>query len=149
MRHFTATVYVFHENQVLLHYHAKLKSYLPPGGHIEANETPVEAARREVMEETGLEIEFIEQENLKVESDKAMSFLRPYLCLLENLPDHQHMDLIYLARPREMKAVKEGFSWFSIEEALNLDLFPDVRQMLLHVNGRLKKTEGSLLEAFR
>jgi 8-oxo-dGTP pyrophosphatase MutT (NUDIX family) len=134
-RHFTATVYIFHEGKVLLHLHPKLGKWLPPGGHLEANETPPEAARREAREETGLEIAFISQENLTVQSANASSFERPYLCLLENIPPHkdtpahQHIDFIYLARPIHSLNQKD-FRWFSYEELQGLDLFPDVREVL-------------------
>jgi len=39
---------------VLLILHKRLGLWLPVGGEIEANETPLEAAQREVFEETGL-----------------------------------------------------------------------------------------------
>ena len=135
-REFTATVYLFHEEKVLLHFHPKLGKWLPPGGHLEADETPPEAARREVREETGLEIEFIEQENLKIDAYNGVSFERPFLCLLENIPAHkdqpahQHMDMIYLARPVKMKEELGGFRWFRYEETQNLELFPDVAEVL-------------------
>lgn len=153
-KQFTATVYIFNDRKVLLHHHAKLGKWLPPGGHIELNETPPDAARREVMEETGLEIEFIEQENLKISAYNGTSFERPYLCLLENIPAykdkpaHQHMDMIYLARPREMKEDLNEFRWFSYEELQGLELFPDVAEVLrilLKENGldRLQPSEQS------
>ena len=136
-RQFTATVFIFLKDKVLLHLHPKLGKWLPPGGHLEANETPPEAARREVREETGLEIVFISQENLSVSSSNATSFERPYLCLLENIPPHkdqpahQHMDFIYLARPlRDCPQALNEFRWFSYEELQELDLFPDVREVL-------------------
>lgn len=135
-RQFTATVYIFHENRVLLHRHAKLGKWLPPGGHVEANETPPEAARREVREETGLEIAFISQENLKIDAYNATSFERPFLCLLEHIPPykdkpaHQHMDFIYLARPLNLKPNLNDFRWLSYEELQGLDLFPDVQEVL-------------------
>lgn len=144
-RQFTATVYIFHENRVLLHPHPKLGKWLPPGGHLEPNETPPEAARREVREETGLEIAFIEQENLKVNAYNGVSFERPFLCLLENIPAykdkpaHQHMDLIYLARPLQLKSNANNFSWLQWEELKELDLFPDTRDLL-----RLLLKEGRL-----
>lgn len=134
-KEFTATVYIFHENKVLLHKHKKLGKWLPPGGHIEPNETPPEAARREVFEETGLEITFIEQENLKVDADNGVSFERPFLCLLENIPTykdrpaHQHMDMIYIARPKQNKEDLLGFQWFTYEELHDLDVFPDVEEV--------------------
>lgn len=154
MKQFTATVYIFHGLKVLLHRHEKLGKWMPPGGHLELNETPPEAARREVREETGLEIEFIEQENLKINGDNAVSFERPFLCLLENVPAykdkpaHQHMDMIYLARPLEMKDDLGGFRWFIYEELQDLDLFPDVAEvlrLLLKENGlnRLQPSEQS------
>ncbi len=135
-RQFTATVYLFHEGRVLLHRHEKLGKWLPPGGHLEPNETPPEAARREVKEETGLEIVFIEQENLKINGYNGISFERPFLCLLENIPAykdkpaHQHMDLIYLARPVCLKKIPSHFRWFRYEELQELELFPDVQEVL-------------------
>jgi len=137
-RQFTATAYIFHENRVLLHLHAKLGKWLPPGGHVELNETPPEAALREVKEETGLDIAFIEQENIKVNADNAVSFERPFLCLLENIPAykdkpaHQHMDFIYLAKPLELKSDLNGFRWFSHEELQEIEdsLYPDTRDVL-------------------
>jgi ADP-ribose pyrophosphatase YjhB (NUDIX family) len=42
----------------LLIEHARLRTWLPPGGEMEPNETPLEAARRELFEETGLEGRF-------------------------------------------------------------------------------------------
>jgi 8-oxo-dGTP pyrophosphatase MutT (NUDIX family) len=135
-KQFTATAYIFHEGKVLLHHHAKLGKWLPPGGHVEPNETPPEAARREVREETGLEIVFIEQENLKINAYNGVSFERPFLCLLENIPAykdkpaHQHMDFIYLAKPAQVNENVNDFRWFSYEELEGLDLFPDVQEVL-------------------
>ena len=63
LRQFTATCYVIKDDKVLLIYHKKFKKWMPPGGHIDPNETPPEACRREVFEETGLEIEIIKQSN--------------------------------------------------------------------------------------
>lgn len=36
-------------------WHKHRKSYEHPGGHVEADETPMEAAKRELFEETGIE----------------------------------------------------------------------------------------------
>lgn len=43
------------EPRLLLIKHARLAKWLPPGGELEPGETPLEAARRELLEETGLE----------------------------------------------------------------------------------------------
>jgi 8-oxo-dGTP pyrophosphatase MutT (NUDIX family) len=141
LRQFTATVYIFHEDKVLLHRHLKHNKWLPPGGHIEANETPPEAARREVKEETGLDICFIEQENLSINAYNGVSFERPFFCLLEHIPEskkeaaHQHMDMIYLATVADLSQLEQipsEFRWMSFEETkmIEAELFPDCVKLL-------------------
>lgn len=147
-KHFTISTYIFKDKKVLLLYHAKHRKWLPPGGHLEPNETPPEGAKREVLEETGLEIAFIKQENLWIDCWNAISFERPYLCLLEHIPQqgsseqHLHMDLIYLATPIgdiEMTAapIEQKMRWFSIEEVLNLksdiEIFAETQQVINHI----------------
>lgn len=140
-RQFTATAYIFYRDKVLLHQHAKLGKWLPPGGHLEADETPPEGARREVKEETGLDIRFLIQENLSIDAYNAVSFERPFLCLLEHIPasvkegPHQHMDMIYLATPsneEQLSHIPTEFQWFSWEdlEKIKHELFPDTVQLL-------------------
>jgi len=140
-RHFTATTFVFYAEKVLLHPHAKLGKWMPPGGHVEQDETPPEAARREAKEETGLDIIFLEQENLKVDACNAISFERPFLCLLENVPAtthqpaHQHMDMIYLAIPADESQcanIPKEFKWFALEDLQEIkdELFPDTWEVL-------------------
>ena len=58
-RHFTATGFVVRDGHVLLHWHPKIGAWLPPGGHVEQNEDPVQAVHREVLEETGVEVEVV------------------------------------------------------------------------------------------
>lgn len=133
-RQFTSTVYIVDEEreQVLLIFHRKLNKWLPPGGHLHSNEIPPECAKREAYEETGLEIEFILQENVWVQRWNANSFERPFLCLLEEIPAfgeqpaHQHVDLIYVAKPkggseRFNEQETAGLRWFSLEELERLE----------------------------
>jgi 8-oxo-dGTP diphosphatase len=53
-RAFSVAVYPRISGRVLLIRHARLGTWLPPGGELEAGETPIEAAARELVEETGL-----------------------------------------------------------------------------------------------
>lgn len=53
-RAFSIAVYPRHEGRVLLIHHRRLARWLPPGGELEPDETPLEAAARELFEETGL-----------------------------------------------------------------------------------------------
>ena len=101
IRHFTATGIVLHEDQVLLIEHAKLKWWMPPGGHIEPNEDPVQAVLREVREETGLDCEIISPAAFAHESIQVLP--APFTILVEDVPEGgemvQHIDCIYILRP--------------------------------------------------
>ncbi len=145
MKQFTATTYILNENQVLLHFHKKLGKWLPPGGHLEENETPPECAIREAKEETGLDIALIQDEHLWVTRSNATSFERPFLCLLENVPayknqpEHQHIDFIYLGKPiggsLDPDAISStGLRWFTLDEVLYLksdeEIFKETQQTI-------------------
>lgn len=53
-RAFSVAVFARHGGRILLIKHKRLGTWLPVGGEIEPGETPLEAARRELREETGL-----------------------------------------------------------------------------------------------
>jgi len=53
-RAFSVAVYARRGERVLVIEHRRLRTWLPIGGELEAGETPLEAARRELREETGL-----------------------------------------------------------------------------------------------
>jgi 8-oxo-dGTP pyrophosphatase MutT (NUDIX family) len=72
--------------------------WLPPGGHIDPNELPDDAAVREVAEETGVVAELVGERGLPVEYPRQL--VRPEGIQLESIgPGHEHVDLIYFARP--------------------------------------------------
>ena len=105
-REFTVAVFVVHQDAVLLHWHRKLRRWLPPGGHVEPDELPDEAAIRETREEAGLQVELLEGAHLPgvtdvpALADGPRRLAQPLGIQLEDIPpDHQHVDLIYLARP--------------------------------------------------
>src|SRR5205807_3750188 len=54
-RAFSVAVYARRGDRVLVIEHRRLATWLPIGGELEPGETPLEAARRELREETGLE----------------------------------------------------------------------------------------------
>lgn len=144
-RQFTATAYVLKDQSVLLIHHKKLNKWLPPGGHMDPNEIPPEAAVREVLEETGLQVELIEQENIHIDRYNAKSFARPWMCLLEEIPAfgkeeaHQHVDFVYLARPIDGNMTHNtdethAIKWFNLEEIDRLEgdveIFEETRETI-------------------
>ena len=81
----------------MLLWHNKIQAWLPPGGHIHPNELPEAAAVREVLEETGLEVELLGQREQWAAGVEVLR--RPECILLEDISDgHQHVDLIYFGR---------------------------------------------------
>ncbi len=132
IKHFTATVYVVHRNKVLLHWHKKLKRWLPPGGHIEEGELPDQAAVREVKEETGLSIKLIGTRPRNFKGVKPLCL--PQFVQEEYVIDHYHIDLLYLGKPVSGKLM-EG-RWFSLKDLRSKKIGPDVRY---HAKLMLKK----------
>lgn len=131
-RQFVASVYIFAEQRVLLIYHRKLQKWFAAGGHLDPNELPSEAAIREAIEETGIEVELLSDEHVWVECWNAKSIPRPFLCLLEEIPAfgdqpaHQHVDNIYIGRAvggeeKINHSETEGLRWFTWDEIQALE----------------------------
>jgi 8-oxo-dGTP pyrophosphatase MutT (NUDIX family) len=125
-RDMTVAVLVVRRDRVLLHWHAKLGRWLPPGGHIEPNELPDEAAQREVIEETGVDIELVgDGLNAIDELGQPRQLCRPMGVQLADIsPGHQHIDLVYLAR-----GLSDGNAeahWASSDDLAALELTTEV-----------------------
>ena len=100
-------------------YHPKFSKWLPPGGHIEPNESPEEAARREILEEVGVkEVKFIKNgTKFSVQDKRTETLILPHFLLDENIgPEHHHFDWIFFAEISEMNYESpEGhkMKWFT------------------------------------
>ena len=159
-RHFTATGYVAHRGRVLLHWHPKVKAMLPPGGHIEADEDPVIAVLREILEETGLAAEVMARE-MPVDVAYPRQLPPPETIMVEDIDDpvagpHEHIDLIYFCSLQEhegdgITGLREGWQWvaeasLAAGDAVTLDcgkavtIPEDVRQLALAALRRADKT---------
>lgn len=101
-RHFTATGFVVDGSRTLLHWHKRLQQWMPPGGHIEPDEDPVQAVLREIEEETGLTTAVIAGRQA-APFDYPKQLPAPYTILVEDIPGpdepHKHIDMIYFCRP--------------------------------------------------
>jgi 8-oxo-dGTP pyrophosphatase MutT (NUDIX family) len=119
-RHFTVAIFAVLDAKVLLHWHRKLGMWLPPGGHIEKDELPDDAACREVFEETGVTVELLGEKREDVE--EPVQLHRPAGVQLEDIgPGHQHIDLIYFARPVGETEIPDKFAvdkvgWYGPED---------------------------------
>lgn len=132
-RDFTVAVFVVSGDRVLLHRHHKLGLWLPPGGHIEPNELPDEAAIRETREEAGIDIQLVGPRSVIVDDPHApLQLVRPEGIQLEDIsPGHQHIDLIYFARPTGvhpgvLPIVLEGMCWIAEPDFSTIDLTNEV-----------------------
>lgn len=129
-RHFCASVFIINpENKkLLLVKHKKFNKWVQPGGHIEDDETPEEAALREVYEETGLKITLL-GERFPREDD----FIRPLgIQKNRNKAGDMHIDIIYAGIPKgeiNEKISEEStvICWFAREELDHIDVFPDIK----------------------
>jgi len=130
-RHFCASAFVINpiDKKILLVKHHLWDKWVQPGGHIEDEETPEEAAVREVFEETGVKVSLI-GERFPREDD----MIRPLgiQCNRKENGD-RHFDIIYAATPNnsetDLVISNESYDigWFSRNELENLSVFPDVK----------------------
>ena len=119
-RHFTATGYVVINNSILLHFHPKVKMWIPPGGHIEKNEDPNQAVIREIYEETSIETEIV-SDYISLGFDYPKPIIPPEHILIEDINDpvqgfHQHIDLIYYCKPTKIPD-KLPEEWIAIDQS--------------------------------
>ncbi|MFB6218567.1 MAG: NUDIX hydrolase [Halobacteriaceae archaeon] len=138
-RHFTATVYIVEGDATLLHEHERLGRWLPPGGHVGRDELPRETARREVREETGLDVTLREPDT-GVEGPATRELPGPEHLLLHDIHDyddgtvgHQHVDFVYFGRaadreldPAEGERDPRHWAWFTADDLRAGDLGAEV-----------------------
>lgn len=144
IKQFTVSGYVLNltGDKLLLVAHKKLGKWLPPGGHVDANETPQSAVVREVIEETGIRASLVRrlgvdlglEGTLDEQLDAPISMSYQLIPARPNEESHIHMDMAFLlaadpnhneldADLREVNAA----GWFTLDEIEALDAFPSVK----------------------
>lgn len=108
-RHFTATAFVSVRGHTLLIWHRKLRMWLPPGGHCEPNEDPIQAAIREAEEEAGFTVKIIPPHDFPhidgVNIKPPPAVMGVFDIDTPGEPLHQHIDFVYYTRPHSPRKV--------------------------------------------
>lgn len=105
---YCADVFIVHKNKVLFRFHDKHNKLLVPGGHIELNEVPEQAAVREAFEEVGLEIKLYnptsialvtkdeDSEKIGSKENEYRELLLPQAMNIHRISDtHRHLGFVY------------------------------------------------------
>ncbi len=127
--HFVASVVLRNRRgDYYMIYHPTIHEWLFPGGHLKANESPSQAARREMLEETGIEINIINCGHFYYKDDMSCALDTPYAIMQEVIEEgsekghpekHFHTDFIYLAeKETELIVPSERLHrrWMNIKE---------------------------------
>ncbi len=110
--HLTGSAIIVSDKGILLHEHLKLKKWVQPGGHLDFLETPYDAAKREALEETGLEMIDLTPDPILLNVAEVAG------------PDgHCHLDMRFLfstagGQPSPAIGESQKVEWFSYDKAL-------------------------------
>ncbi|MBI2583601.1 MAG: NUDIX hydrolase [Candidatus Aenigmarchaeota archaeon] len=106
--------------------------WLPPGGHIEKDETPDDALKREFKEELDFDIEILGSNEVPRENNIVKQLAVPFYVNVHNVGDHDHCCFYYLCKPKSTKifpnkAEVNKAAWFSKQELIKVSA--DVRNI--------------------
>lgn len=135
IRHFTASAVVLDDrDRVLLVHHNKVGRWLYPGGHIDPDEDPAQAAQREVLEETGVHTRVITDPPFT--HPAVITHAPPYTILEMDVTDarvgaHRHIDLVYVLHATTTTLTAQlaevgGARWVPLTELATLDTPPEL-----------------------
>lgn len=147
--------YVGGEPRLLLHLHRKFKMLMPPGGHIELDETPWAAVAHDLSEETGYSLGDLKLWQPKTRLRKARGTVvhpQPFASNTHAVnSQHYHTDLDYLfiTEAEPPRAPNEGEStdlrWLSradIAALSDAQIFTNVKDFCLYIFDELLASDA-------
>jgi len=132
----TVTGYIVHDERVLMQMHRKLGIWLAPGGHVEWDQTPIEALYEEIRQEAGIPrsaLELIATNSLQhlITRTRSEGVPTPFDIDVHpvpapDAPNHRHTDMAYALRSmtddvRPEPGESQTWEWMSpkrLEEVL-------------------------------
>ena len=128
-------------SKVLMNHHKSLNKWLCFGGHADGSADIFDVARREVMEESGIE-------NIAPACDGIVDVdVHPIPAnKTKNEPAHEHFDIRYLFRARGSDAFliseeSSALRWCDYEEAMRLGLDDSMKRLLAKWQKRFKNQQ--------
>lgn len=118
----TVIYLVREDGKVLLHWNKNMNTWIPIGGHIEPGETPREAIKREIKEETEFEFNFLKDSEVSGNSE----IIDIYRFQIDTVPHHNyHMTFVFVGKcnkyfEKQGTDKNEELKWFSKEEILEI-----------------------------
>lgn len=125
---YTVSGFLVHNNKTLLIKHKSLPIWTAPAGHVELDESPIDALYKEIREEAGIDASHLE---LLETSPAAKDILRPDASTYIPVPfsmeyhpvddGHRHINMSYILRcdtdivtPGEDES--QEYRWFTVEQ---------------------------------
>ena len=141
-KHATASVFVLGRQpggwRLGLIQHPRFGRQMMPGGHVEASESPAEAAVREVAEETGLAVRLVAPPAAPLPAGyRPPRVAQPWWIVEYEVPPdshlaaaHVHVDYLYVAVAADSQPTGEAghpFGWYAAADLPALEMFEDAR----------------------
>jgi len=161
-KHATASVFVLDRQpdgwRLGLIEHPRFGLRMIPGGHVEASESPAEAAVREVAEETGLAVRLVPPPAAPLPAGyRPPRVPQPWWIVEYEVPpdshldaSHVHVDYLYVAVATDPEPAAEPghpFGWYAAADLPGLEMFEDARllaaALLTAVDGEPDTAPGS------